>query len=113
MRNNLPLRGYAEKTADGSWFAICVDLNIYARGESAKEALKLLDELVLSYLHEAVEQDREHLRDLLPRPAPMRFWARYYLIWLVCKVRDGWRPDGEHHHGGIPYSKDVPLLPAV
>ncbi len=78
--SDLVLRCYAERESDGSWFAICLDLNIYARGNSAEEVKSRLRRFVGEYLTEAVTKDREHFSDLVPRSAPMFFWWRYFRI---------------------------------
>lgn len=75
------LRGYVERDGD-SYFAICLDLNIYARGESADEAVDLCQQLTQEYFDEAIGEDRVHFSDLVPRRAPFYFWARYFYLRL-------------------------------
>ncbi len=77
---NLVLRCYAEEEKDGTWFAICLDLNVYARGDNFSEVRSKLNQLIRSYVREAVEKDAEYVSDLLPRRAPVYFWLRYALI---------------------------------
>ncbi len=45
-RKQLHLRCYAERDDDGSWFALCLDLNLYARSDTAKEVTNKLHEIV-------------------------------------------------------------------
>lgn len=74
--NDLKLRCYAE-IDDGSWFAICLPLNLYARGDSFEEARAKLQGLISQYVREAVTVHAEHIGDLIPRRAPLYFWVRY------------------------------------
>ena len=71
------LRCYAEREEDGSWFALCLDLNLYSRGDSFDEAKAKLDRLVGGYLKEALTKDKEHFHALVPRHAPRYFKRRY------------------------------------
>ena len=59
--SNLVLRGFAERDEDGSWFAICLDLNLYARGDSFEEAKDKLQRLIRTYLTEAVTVDADYV----------------------------------------------------
>ncbi|CUS33508.1 conserved hypothetical protein [Candidatus Nitrospira nitrificans] len=77
--DDLILRCYAEQDTDGTWFAICLDLNLYARGDSFEEVRVKLNKLTTCYLKEAYERDSVYFSDLIPRRAPAYFWARYYL----------------------------------
>jgi len=74
--SELKLRCYAELD-DGSWFAICLPLNLYARGDSFEEARDKLHDLIAHYVREALTVHAEHISDLVPRRAPMYFWLRY------------------------------------
>ena len=100
----LLLRCYAERDEDGSWFAICLQLNLYARGDSLKEVQRELHGIISSYLKEAVNDS--HAADLIPRPAPMYFWLRYFYIWCCAKIRDA-QPDY------VKYKEVLPLVPAA
>ena len=86
--SNLVLRCYAEQEADGSWFAICLSLNLYARGDSYDHARKKLHAVIGSYLKDALTVDSEYVDDLIPRRAPLYFWLRYALIWCLVQLRD-------------------------
>ena len=89
--DDLILRGYAVPDG-GSFFAICLDLNIYARGKSVEEAVDRCFQFICDYINEAVSDDAEHIVDLIPRRAPLKFWVRYRLMqlvyWLFHKDRD-------------------------
>lgn len=102
--DDLVLRCYAEREEDGSWFAICLYLNIYARGNSAEEVKARLRSFVREYLKEAVTKDREHFSDLVPRRAPAYFWARYFRIWCYIKFHQT--------KDFIRFKMSLPLVPA-
>ena len=80
---DLMVRCYTENDADGSWFALCLDLNLYARADSLNEAKAKLNGFIQTYLKEALTSDKEHASDLLYRPAPLYFQLRYR--WLRLK----------------------------
>lgn len=102
---NLVLRCYAEKEADGTWFTICLALNLYARGDSYEHARQKLHAVISAYLRDAVTVDSEHVGDLIPRPAPLYFWLRYAFIWFCVKVRDAATLR--------KFKEALPLIPAV
>lgn len=83
--SDLTLRCFAEHEADGSWFALCLSLNLYARGDTFEEARGKLHKEIVGYLKEAVTKDAEHFGDLVPRRAPVFFWWRYFRIWCFLK----------------------------
>ena len=82
---NLVLRCYAEKGRDGTWFAMCIDLNLYAREDSLHAVRSKLHGFLLDYVREACTVNSDFIADLIPRRAPMYFWARYY--WLVLRSK--------------------------
>lgn len=102
------LRCYAQRDEDGSWFAICLDLNLYARDESFERVRAKLDRFMREYMAEALGPDRDHLADLYPRRAPLRFWLRYGAVALrdlIVRRRDDDHCDG----GAVPFSEHLPL----
>lgn len=103
--DDLILRCYAEEDEDGSWFAICLDLNLYARGDSFSEARLNLNKLTRSYLSEAVNKHAEYIGDLIPRRAPIYFWLRYYFIRALSSIH---RLTSKHE-----FKMPLPLAPAV
>ena len=104
------LRGYIERDTDGSWFAICIDINIYARADSAKEAKKKLDRYVNEYIEEACGTDREHVHDLVPRPAPLRFVLKYHVYRIISQIQKKLHqsPSEQDH---LPFRRRMPLAP--
>ncbi len=85
---NLVLRCYAEREADGSWFTMCLDLNLYARGDSFDHSRKKLHDVISAYLRDSLTVDSEYVGDLIPRRAPLRFWLRYGFIWCCVQLRN-------------------------
>jgi predicted RNase H-like HicB family nuclease len=84
---DLVLRCYAEPEKDGEWFAICIDLNLYARGDSLEEAKTKLHQVIKGYLTDAVTVDSEYAASLIYRKAPFYFRARYHLLSLISNFR--------------------------
>ena len=78
--SDLVLRCYAEKESDGTWFTICLGLNLYARGDSFDQARKKLHEVIAAYLRDAATVESEHVEDLVPRRAPLYFYLRYAFV---------------------------------
>jgi len=103
--NDLVLRCYAEKDGDGTWFAMCLSLNMYARGDNFEQARRKLHSAIASYLKDALTKDAEYVGDLVPRAAPLYFWMRYAYIWLCVKVRDATTVR--------KFKEAFPLVPAV
>lgn len=109
---DLKLRGYAERESDGSWFIICVDLNLYARADSLSEARSKLHEFMVDYLREAFEQDREYFDQLVPRPAPLHFRLKYRWLVFLSQLR-GLKDHGRNGRDDLsrpgPFSEAMPL----
>lgn len=86
---SLVLRCYAEKDQDGSWFTLCLDLNLYARGDSFEHSRQKLHSVIVSYLKDAIAgPEKEYFGDLVPRRAPLYFWMKYFYILCCVKLRD-------------------------
>lgn len=83
---NLKLRNYIEKEPDGSWLAVCIDLNLVAQGDSKKESCEKLHTMISDYLEEAFTEDEKYFDDLVPRKPPFIFLIRYYWIVLLSKI---------------------------
>ncbi len=103
--NDLVLRCYAEQEKDSTWFAICLDLNLYARGDSYEEARTKLNKLAICYLREAIEKDSEYFEDLVPRRAPIGFWTRYMCAKMMSLIAH--RLPSKHE-----FTMPLPLVPA-
>ena len=70
-KSQLILRCFAQMDKDSSWFAMCVDLNLYARAGSLPEVQQQLDEIISEFVTEALTDDRDHAADLLSRRTPL------------------------------------------
>lgn len=111
---DLKLRCYAERDPDGSWFAICIDLNLYARADSLRAAKRELHTIIGEYVREAFGEDREHFHALMfHRKAPLSFVLKYYAIYFACKVLPKVLPRkrGDNHHRHFPYDDNLPVVP--
>ena len=75
------LRCYAERDRDGSWFAMCLDLNLYARADSAEVVQQKLHQVIVDHVTTVMDLPESERKALLARPAPLRFRMRYaYLL---------------------------------
>ena len=74
------LRGYIEKVGEADFFAICLTVNICARGRSIEDAQKSLLAAVTMYIDDAVEENS--LSNWIPRRAPLRHYLRYLTLCL-------------------------------
>jgi len=83
---NLKLRGFSQKEPDGSWLAVCIDLNLVAQGDSQKESREKLHNMISGYLEEALTEDEKYFDDLVPRKSPFICLVRYYWIALLSKI---------------------------
>ena len=84
--NDMILRCYVENQGDVC-VAVCIDLTLAAQGDSLHEAKNKLEEQIASYLHDIfVGEDRQHIRDLFPRRAPLGFVVKYQWIRLKWKL---------------------------
>lgn len=83
---DLLLRCYAEQK-DGYWQAFCLDLCLAAQGDSPDEVQHKLADMICEYVSDAIEgEDREFAAELLNRRAPLRFWMKYYVFWLLLSA---------------------------
>jgi hypothetical protein len=83
---SLVLRCYAEQDNDGSWFAICLDLNVYARGDDFQEVQNKLSRRIHEYVSEALGEDSQYIGSLIPRKAPAYFWIKYWLFTAMTNA---------------------------
>ena len=104
---DLKLKCYAEREHDGSWFAVCIDLNLAAQGESLESVKTKLHQQVRDYLEEAVTEDAAYFGDLIPRPAPLSFRLKFYLIEFLCRLRHN-----TDRGDACPFTDYLPLKPA-
>jgi predicted RNase H-like HicB family nuclease len=81
MRKTYPtlLRCYARPEAD-HYIGQCLELDLAVQGESLQEVRRKMEECLQSYLESL---DRENVRDLFPRPAPLHVWCDYYRVCFL------------------------------
>ncbi len=84
---HLIVRCFAEQEKDGSWFAMCLELNLELKDDSFSDARVGLQESIHDHLTNTLSGNTEYSRDLLKRAAPIPYWFRYYWIFLKTKLR--------------------------
>jgi len=62
---------------DGAFYGECLTLNLVSRGTTEREAILRLQGAMFSYV-EAVLAGGKGTKGLIPRPAPLASWLRYY-----------------------------------
>jgi hypothetical protein len=108
---NLTLRCYVEREVDGSWFAMCIDLNLCAQATTVDEAKRKLHAQVEQYVREALTVDREHAHRLLNRRAPLSFIVRYHFIASLCALIRAIKPR-RHRSDKRIFNELLPVVPA-
>ncbi|WP_083908645.1 hypothetical protein [Thioalkalivibrio thiocyanodenitrificans] len=74
----LVVRCFAE-SRHGVWQAFCIDLNLAVQGESQREVIDKLGDMIVDYLIDALEgEDEKFAEQLLDRPAPLSLRLRYH-----------------------------------
>jgi len=61
----------------GVWYAECLTFNLLSKGESKDDAIRRIQIAMFSYIAVVVDGN-ESTRGLIPRPAPLSSWVRYY-----------------------------------
>lgn len=89
----LRLRSYSYKRGD-KYYAECLTLNLLARGNSEEEAVSRLQEQMFGYVESALNGSS---KGLVPRPAPLGSWIRYYIHRARDRGADLFR---RHRHSG-------------
>lgn len=86
---------------EGSWEAICLDLDIAVHGRSLDDVRARLNEAIGEYVEIAMAEDPVNRDALLNRKVPRlvraNYRARYYLGYLLGRKRA--KPDGDHTAG--------------
>lgn len=101
---NLTLRCYAARELDGSWYAVCLDLNLLAQADDLDAAQKKLHSMIKNYASEAFTKDKHYINSLIPRRAPFVFFLYYYFARIASIV---------HHFKNISIFNDsLTLTPA-
>lgn len=88
MRQQAPrvieLRGYVRELAPGRYLGVCLTLNLVVEATTPRKALKQLHGLIEAYLQDALEN--HELDAFVPRRAPTRFYAEYWIGRLVGRM---------------------------
>ena len=85
---DLILRCYGCERKDGTWYAVCIDLNLDAEGGSFSEVKRSLNQAISGYLETIAEvNDPASLVQLLRRPAPLKERAFYHSMRLAHLFR--------------------------
>lgn len=105
---DLILRGFTKLDGD-SYFSICLDLNIYARGDTPEQATDKCLGFVCEYIEEAYSEDIEHFSDLVPRKAPLRFWVEYRFMRLVIQVLSRFHAAANKPKNVGPFKRPLPM----
>jgi hypothetical protein len=76
------LRSYLEKTKQGYWQALNIDLCLYAVGDTWNEAISKLEIITKEYIDEAYGLDYKYCHQLMNRKAPLVERLRYFWFWF-------------------------------
>ena len=83
---DLILRCYGQKRG-GTWYGVCLELNIAAEADSLNELKNKINSMILSYIEAACDtEDKPSIPFLLRRRAPITDWCRYYFIALSRRI---------------------------
>ena len=104
---DLLLRGYAKIEPDGSWYAVCLDLNLFAEGDTSHQAQEKLHKMIEEYVQEAFTTDSQYFSDLIPRRAPVYFFLYYYYAVISHKIKKTF--DGSRIYA---FTDHLPLEPS-
>ena len=83
-RAPLLLKGYI-RGENGQYEGVCLTLNLVVRGRTLEETDKKLLELIVAYLSDA--QKDGTWNDLVPRHAPLSYYAEYYRLKVMSHFR--------------------------
>lgn len=79
---DLLVRCFAERI-DGGWQAFSLEYGLAAQGDTLPEVRRKLQDMIATYLLDAVTVDREHAEQLLSRRASFEAYAKYYAYRLA------------------------------
>ena len=82
------LRFYGHRTWHGTWTAVCVDLDLAVERSTRQEAIEAMYQQVFGYIKVVLNtEDKDSLKYLLHRPAPLRDRMVFRLIYMLCWPR--------------------------
>lgn len=82
----LLLRCFAKKIDGDQWAAVCLELNLAAQASSFEDAVRKLEDMIHSYVKEALEEDHQYADQLLQRRAPMSLYIEYYKAKMMHHI---------------------------
>jgi len=84
----LVLRCYGHRQHDGSWYGVCLDLNLAVQADSVESLRRKLRDVIADYIETVLDtKDTGSVPALLTRRAPLSDWLTYYFIGLALFVR--------------------------
>jgi hypothetical protein len=105
---DLVLRCYLRRVRgrENRWVAHCIDVDLWATGDSLEAARHGMDDAVVGYLETVLDtKDRESIPRLLRRRAPLR----YVLFWHFVRAIHGIRRDGGSPLDSQPFEEHLPV----
>lgn len=101
--SDLILRCYGYERRDGTWYAVCIDLNLDAEGSSINDVKRSLNHAIRGYLETVSEgEDCDSLVHLIWRPAPLKDRVLYQAIRIAHSLRRA-----------VAFQEAVPIYPAT
>jgi hypothetical protein len=73
---------------DGQWQAFSLEFGLAAQGDSLTEVKRKLESMIVSYVKEALGEDKQHAYQLLTRRAGWQTYAKYYLCSFTASIAD-------------------------
>jgi predicted RNase H-like HicB family nuclease len=83
----LAVRCFAE-LKDGQWQAFSLEFGLAAQGESFADVRRSLESMIVSYVKDALDEDREHAMTLLKRKAMWQVYAKYYFHVVIGALKE-------------------------
>lgn len=97
------VRCFAEKRGQ-QWQAFCIELNLAVQADTLEEVQQKLHAVFLSYVQLAMEQnDPDHQRDMLYRPAPLSIRLRYWFMRTLLAIANCFK----NHNGDADSRPDA------
>jgi hypothetical protein len=85
---NLVLRCYGHKQTDGTWYGVCLNLNIAIEANSTDELKQKMADAIVSYIETVYDtEDRASIAELLCRKAPFSDWFVYGVMRIMFFVK--------------------------
>jgi len=109
---DLVLRCYLRRVRGSAnrWVAHCIDLDLWATGDSLEAARRSMDDAVVGYLETVLDTtDHDSIPRLLRRRAPLR----YVLFWHFVRAVHWIRRDGGPPLDSQPFEEHLPFRLAI